>query len=614
MQAHREHAAQGASILEGLDGPLQLRALPEAALPGLADELREFLIRETARIGGHFAASLGTVELAVALHYVFDTPHDAIVWDVGHQAYGHKVLTGRRRAFGTLRRRGGLSGFLRRDESPYDAFGAGHSSTSISAALGMALAADRRGEAAKSVAVIGDGSLTAGLAFEALNHAGAARADLLVVLNDNGMSISPNVGALREAGERGNPAATRDFFESLGFDYHGPDDGHDLPGLVTRLRTLRALRGPRVLHLRTLKGRGYAPAEQDPVRYHGVTAFDPELGLQPSKGPRVPAYTDVFADWLCDMAERDSRLVAVTPAMREGSGLGEFAARFPERYFDVGIAEQHCVTFAAGLACRGLKPVVAIYSTFLQRAFDQLVHDVALQRLPVLFAIDRGGLVGPDGATHNGALDLTYLRCVPGMTVMTPSDAPELRSMLSTAWQQDGPVAVRYPRVAAAGQAPRSFTTLPVGRAEVARLGGGVAFLAFGTLLGTALEVAATLDATVINMRCVKPLDARAVRDAARRHDLLVTLEEGTVAGGAGSAVNDCLAQQGIAVPVLNLGLPDRPVEHGSRDEVLREAGLDKAGILVAVARRMVGLRQAAPARLRAPAAVAGLAAAPSAP
>jgi 1-deoxy-D-xylulose-5-phosphate synthase len=613
MQALCEHAVQGASILEGIDGPQHLRALPEGALADLATELRQFLIRETARIGGHFAASLGTVELTVALHYVFDTPRDAIVWDVGHQAYGHKVLTGRRGAFGTLRRHRGLSGFLRRDESPYDAFGAGHSSTSISAALGMAIAAQRRGEAAKSVAVIGDGALTAGMAFEALNHAGAAGADLLVILNDNGMSISPNVGALHNAQERGDPAAIRAFFESLGFDYHGPEDGHDLRALVARLKALRPLRGPRVLHLRTCKGRGYAPAEQDPVRYHGVAPFDPSLGLPLSAAAGTPAYTDVFADWLCDMAARDPRLVAVTPAMREGSGLAGFAARFPERHFDVGIAEQHCVTFAAGLACRGLRPVVAIYSTFLQRAFDQLVHDVALQRLPVLFAVDRGGLVGPDGATHNGALDLAYLRCVPGMTVMAPADAAELRRMLCTAWQQDGPVAVRYPRAAAAGQVPKSFGTLPVGRAEVARVGGGVAFLAFGTLLETALDVAATLDATVINMRFVKPLDAGAVRDAARRHDLVVTLEEGTVAGGAGSAVNECLARHGIAVPVLNLGLPDRPVEHGTRSEVLRESGLDKAGILVAVARRMVELRQAAPARRRARAPLGALEAAPGA-
>ncbi|MCU0976063.1 MAG: 1-deoxy-D-xylulose-5-phosphate synthase [Steroidobacteraceae bacterium] len=614
MRTHGEHAARDASILDGIEGPRQLRALPEAALPDLATALREFLIRETARIGGHFAASLGTVELTVALHYVFDTPRDAIVWDVGHQTYGHKVLTGRRGAFGTLRRYGGLSGFLRRDESPFDAFGAGHSSTSISAALGMAIAAERRGETAKSVAVIGDGSLTAGLAFEALNHAGATRADLLVILNDNGMSISPNVGALGTAGKAADAPPTRGFFESLGFDYYGPDDGHDLPALLARLKALRPLRGPRVLHLRTRKGRGYALAEDDPVRYHGVAPFDPAVGLQPSGGPKVPAYTDVFADWLCDMAERDPRLVAVTPAMREGSGLTGFAARFPDRYFDVGIAEQHCVTFAAGLACRGLKPVVAIYSTFLQRGFDQLVHDVALQRLPVLFAIDRGGLVGPDGATHNGTLDLTYLRCVPGMTVMTPSDGPELRRMLSTAWQQDGPVAVRYPRVSATAAVSRSFDTLPLGRADVTRIGGGVAFLVFGTLLGTAVDVAETLDATVINMRCVKPLDARAVREAARRHGLLVTLEEGTVAGGAGSAVNDCLARQGIAVPVLNLGLPDRPIEHGSREEVLHEAGLDRAGILVAVARRMVDLRQSAPAWRHAAAAMAALEAAPGTP
>jgi 1-deoxy-D-xylulose-5-phosphate synthase len=615
MPADVELAAAGLALLEGLDGPEQLRELPETALGEMAAGLRAFLVRETSRNGGHFASSLGTVELTLALHYVFDTPRDALVWDVGHQAYGHKILTGRRRAFGTLRRYGGLSGFLRRDESPYDAFGAGHSSTSISAALGMALAADRRGDAAKSVAIIGDGALTAGLAFEALNHAGATGADLLVILNDNGMSISPNVGALNAGSARANGPAMRGYFESLGFDYFGPDDGHDLPALLARLRQLRPMRTPRVLHLRTQKGRGYAQAERDPVRYHGVTPFDPATGLQPAPGPKVPAYTEVFGDWLCDMAERDPRLVALTPAMREGSGLVPFAERFPDRYFDVGIAEQHCLTFAAGLACRRLKPVVAIYSTFLQRAFDQLVHDIALQRLPVLFAIDRGGLVGPDGATHNGAFDLSYLRCVPGMTVSTPADAPELRQMLTTAWQQPGPVAVRYPRTAiGATIPPRTFDVLPVGRAASVRPGGGIAFLAFGTLLGTALEVADTLDATVINMRWVKPLDSRAVLDAARRHDLLVTLEEGTIVGGAGSAVNDCLASHGVTVPVLNLGLPDRPVEHGSREQVLHEAGLDRTGILVAVARRMVGQRVAAPARRRALARVRGLEAVPGTP
>jgi 1-deoxy-D-xylulose-5-phosphate synthase len=597
MPADGTHHDPVPSLLESLEGPGQLRELPLGQLERLAQELRSFLIRETARIGGHFAASLGTVELTVALHHVFDTPRDALVWDVGHQAYGHKVLTGRRRAFRTLRRYGGLSGFLRREESPYDAFGAGHSSTSISAALGMAVAAARRGESAKSVAIIGDGALTAGIAFEALNHAGASGADLLVILNDNGMSISPNVGALNAgSGADGSPAA-RGFFESLGFEYHGPDDGHDLAALVGRLRSLRGLSGPRVLHVRTQKGRGYAPAERDPVRYHGVTPFEPAAGLQPAPGPRAPAYTDVFAEWLCDMAERDPRLVAVTPAMREGSGLVRFAERFPGRYFDVGIAEQHCLTFAAGLACRGLRPVVAIYSTFLQRAFDQLVHDIALQRLPVLFAIDRGGLVGADGATHNGSLDLSYLRCVPGMTVMTPSNAAELRGLLGTAWQLGGPAAVRYPRMPAAGTAPRDFEALPVGRAATVRQGGGIAFLAFGTLVDVALEVAETLDATVVDMRFVKPLDARAVTEAARRHDLLVTIEEATVVGGAGSAVNECLVRQRLGVPVLNLGLPDRPVEHGSRDEVLHEAGLDKAGILVAVARRMVELRGPVPSR-----------------
>ncbi len=592
MEANAQVRSDSRTLLERIDGPDDLRRLDVGKLPTVADELRQFLIREVARSGGHFAAGLGTVELAVALHYVFDTPRDALVWDVGHQAYPHKVLTGRREQFASIRRRGGLSGFLRRDESPYDAFGAGHSSTSISAALGMAVAGGRNGSDGRCVAIIGDGGLTAGLAYEALNHAGAIGADLLVVLNDNGMSISRNVGALSTA-QRGTQDLQH-FFERLGFDYTGPVDGHDTQALVTQLGALRAERGPRVLHVLTTKGRGYAAAEADPVRYHGVTPFDPASGLPAAGSKRSVAYTDVFGDWLCEMAERDPRLVAVTPAMREGSGLVRFAERFPDRYFDVGIAEQHCVTFAAGLACRGLKPVVAIYSTFLQRALDQVIHDVALQGLPVLFAIDRAGLVGPDGMTHAGNYDLSYLRCLPGMTVMAPANGDELRDMLYTGFRQDGPVAVRYPRTAATALATRPLMSeLPLGVADLVRAGSGVAFLNFGTLLDTGLGVAETLDATMVNMRFVKPLDTRLVLEMARRHQLLVTLEENATAGGAGSAVTECLAAHGVTTPVLQLGLPDRHIEHGTREELLHEAGLDRTGLLVAVADRLVGSRNA---------------------
>ncbi|MGE5714737.1 MAG: 1-deoxy-D-xylulose-5-phosphate synthase, partial [Betaproteobacteria bacterium] len=506
-------------MLAAIDSPADVRRLRAAQLPALADEVRAHLIESVATSGGHFAAGLGTVELTVALHYVFDTPRDAIVWDVGHQCYPHKILTGRRDRLPTIRKRGGLSGFLRRDESDYDAFGAGHSSTSISAALGMAVANARLGREAHAVAVIGDGGMTAGLAFEALNHAGATQADLLVVLNDNQMSISPNVGALADyckALIRSAPAAdTGDraedtpatLFEQLGFLYSGPLDGHDLPRLVAALTAMREASGPRLLHIVTHKGHGYARAVAEPVKYHAVTPFDPLQGSA-AAAPAAMTYTEVFGHWLCAAAERDERVVAVTPAMREGSGLVKYAQRFPDRYIDVGIAEQHSVTFAAGLATQGLKPVVAIYSTFLQRAFDQLVHDVALQRLPVLFAIDRAGLVGPDGATHNGSLDLTYLRCVPDMVVMTPSDGNELRDMLHTGLGHDGPVAVRYPRTSAGAfdpdVAPRP---LPIGRAEPRRQGKGVALLTFGSMLGTALAVGDAIDATVVNMRFVKPLD-----------------------------------------------------------------------------------------------------------
>ena len=625
-------------LLESIDSPSDVRRLSLAALPQLARELRDYLLGTVSRVGGHLAAGLGSVELTVALHYVFDTPHDALVWDVGHQGYPHKILTGRREGLPGIRRRGGLSGFLRRDESPYDIFGAGHSSTSISAALGIAAASRAQGIPRKSVAIIGDGGLTAGLAYEALDHAGGTDLDLLVVLNDNRMSISPNVGAMsrylaralgsrtlatvrrggrrlvarlpgkweraeREAREIKGSLAPGQLFEDLGFTYLGPVDGHDVAALVGVLEDARSLRGPRVLHVLTQKGHGYDPAEADPVKYHGVAPFPADGGIPASPSNGAVTYTQVFGDWISATAAVDPRLVAITPAMREGSGLVEFEKRFPDRYFDVGIAEQHSVTFAAGLATQGLKPVVAIYSTFLQRAYDQLIHDVALQRLPVLFAIDRAGLVGPDGATHNGAFDLSYLRCLPGLVVMTPADGAELRNMLHTGFQHDGPVAVRYPRAPAAAVSPDTAAELlPLGVAEVRRFGSGCALLVFGTLLSVAMEVAETIDATVINMRFVKPLDARMVLDVARGHELLVTLEENALPGGAGSAVNECLAAHACAAPILNLGLPDSFTEHGSRDEVLREAGLDVAGILAAIAARraqqVLARRDTAPGRL----------------
>jgi 1-deoxy-D-xylulose-5-phosphate synthase len=595
------------ALLTRIDSPTDLRRLADAQLPQLAEELRTDLLASVARSGGHLSAGLGTVELAIALHYLYDTPHDALVWDVGHQAYPHKMLTGRRDALAGIRRRDGISGFLKRDESPYDAFGAGHSSTSISAALGMAAAARQLGTAARAVAVIGDGALTAGLAFEALDHAGELGADLLVVLNDNGMSISENVGALsRHLASRGHgPVQDVDgFFDALGFSYRGPVDGHDLPLLLSEIRRLQGLSGPKLLHVLTRKGKGYARAEAEPIKYHGVTPFDPVAGIVAGK-PTAPTYTQVFGDWLCELAERDPRIVVITPAMREGSGLVAFAKRFPDRYHDVGIAEQHAVTFAAGLAARGLRPVVAIYSTFLQRAFDQLVHDVCLQGLPVTFAIDRAGLVGPDGATHNGSLDLSFLRCVPGITVMTPSDADSLRAMLRTGIEGEGPSAIRYPRTAAAGESRRTATAalteddepsadgalallprpLPVGRGELQRRGSGIALLAFGTLVHTAHEFAEIVDASVADMRFVKPLDEALVLELAASHDLLVTLEENVIAGGAGTAVSELLARHGQDIPVLHLGLPDRPLEHGTREQCLQDAGLDVPGIFDAIAR-----------------------------
>lgn len=578
------------SLLATIDEPVQLRALPAAALEPLAEELREFLLESVASSGGHLASGLGTVELSIALHYCLDTPHDEIVWDVGHQCYPHKILTGRRDALHSIRKKAGISGFLKREESRYDAFGAGHSSTSISAALGMACAARQQGVKKRAVAVIGDGAFTAGLAFEALDHAGGIGADLLVVLNDNGMSISENVGALsqRLTTQGRDPVENaQGFFAALGFEYHGPLDGHDLDRLVAGLHEVRDRRGPQLLHVVTRKGKGYEAAEVDPIKYHGVTPFDPARGIVGGK-PAPMTYTQIFGDSVCDLAAEDSRVAVVTPAMREGSGLVAFAKQFPERYHDVGIAEQHAVTFAAGLATQGLRPIVAIYSTFLQRGFDQLVHDVCLQSLPVTFAIDRAGLVGPDGATHNGSLDLSYLRCVPNLTIMAPANGTELRAMLRTAVELGSPCAIRYPRTAAVGIAaaaqpmPRA---LPIGRGELLRRGSGIALLAFGTLADTAHEVADIIDASVANMRFVKPLDENLILELAAQHDVLVTLEENAIAGGAGSAVGEFLAAQGLEIPVLRLGLPDRPLEHGTRDECLQDAGLDVPGIFDAVAR-----------------------------
>ncbi len=589
-----------------IDDPAALRALAIGELPALATQLRNELLGSVAASGGHLASGLGTVELAVALHYVYDTPRDALVWDVGHQAYPHKMLTGRREKLSTIRRRGGISGFLKRDESPHDAFGAGHSSTSISAALGIAVANRRLGITGKAIAIIGDGALTAGLAYEALHHAGGLGEDLVVVLNDNGMSISENVGAL--ARHLGNIAAERiatpgALFEALGFEYSGPVDGHDVTGLVEQMQRLKARRGPQLLHVLTRKGAGYERAEQEPIKYHGVTPFDPAQGLVGTSAVNpAPTYTQVFGDWLCEMAHHDPKFVVITPAMREGSGLVRFAREFPDRYFDVGIAEQHAVTFAAGLATRGLKPIVAIYSTFLQRAFDQMVHDVCLQNLPVLFAIDRGGLVGPDGATHNGGLDLTYLRCVPGMTVMTPSDAQQLRAMLRTGLELAGPSAIRYPRCAAhaaltpargidSGDLSATLpAALPVGRAQWCRRGSGIALLVFGTLLDTANQLAESIDASVIDMRFVKPLDEELLLDVAKQHAMLVTLEENVIAGGAGSAVMECLARAGREAMVLPLGLPDANLEHGTREECLREAGLDLQGLFDSIARHAAAM------------------------
>jgi 1-deoxy-D-xylulose-5-phosphate synthase len=603
-------------LLSRIDSPADLRRLPQGQLGEVARELREFLVHTVSQMGGHFAAGLGTVELTVALHYVYDTPDDRLVWDVGHQAYPHKVLTGRRDRLHTIKLRDGLAPFPSRFESPYDTFGVGHSSTSISAALGMALGAAQAGEKRKIVAVIGDGALSAGQAFEALNHAGALDVNMLVVLNDNDMSISENVGALsnylarvltgktyntlREGSKkilRAMPTAWElarraeehtkgmilpgTLFEELGFNYYGPIDGHDVDALVKTLRNLRDGRGRQFLHVVTRKGKGYAPAEADPIKWHGPGPFDPTSGTIFKEKATGPSYSQVFGQWLCDMAEIEPRLVGITPAMREGSGLVEFSKRFPDRYHDVAIAEQHAVTLAAGLACEGMRPVVAIYSTFLQRGYDQLIHDVCLQNLPVAFAIDRGGLVGGDGATHQGAFDLSYLRCIPNMTVMAPSDENECRQMLYTAATLDGPAAVRYPR----GQGPgvtieKDMKALPIGRAEVRREGrSGLLLLAFGTMVAPSVGVAEALDATLVNMRFVKPLDEALIRRLADSHDAIVTLEENAVAGGAGSAVAEFLNAGQLQRPMIQIGLPDRFFEHGSREDSLRDAGLDAASI-----------------------------------
>jgi 1-deoxy-D-xylulose-5-phosphate synthase len=608
-------------LLSGVELPGDLRQLEQKLLPPLAVELRRFLIESVSQTGGHLAAGLGVVELTIALHYVFDTPYDRLVWDVGHQAYPHKILTGRRERMGGLRQKGGLSGFPKRSESEYDTFGTGHSSTSIGAALGMAVASKQKGENRKVVAVIGDGAMGAGMAFEALNQAGALDQDLLVILNDNDMSISKPVGAfsnhlarllsgkiytsVREGGKSALSHLPHQFtelmgkweehmkgmvmpgtlFEEMGFNYIGPVDGHDFDTLIRTLRNMSEMQGPRLLHVVTQKGRGFEPAEDDPCGYHGVTPFDPATGKM-EKSVKAKTYTQVFGDWLCAAAARDDRLVAITPAMCEGSGLVTFSQRFPKRYFDVGIAEQHALTFAAGLACEGLKPVVAIYSTFLQRAYDQLIHDVALQNLDVTLAVDRAGLVGADGATHAGSFDLSYVRAIPNMAIMAPGDENECAALLQTAYEYAGPAMVRYPRGSGPGVAiDAEAVSLPFGRGEIRREGKRVALLVFGSLLSTAAKVAEQLDATLVNMRFIKPLDEALIRDLAGRHQLLVTLEENTLTGGAGSAVNDYLRQLPHPIQVLNLGLPDRFQDHASHDEQLAEAGLDLPGILQSIAR-----------------------------
>jgi len=608
-------------LLDRIEIPAQLRTLKRNQLPQLADELRNFLVESVAHTGGHLSSNLGTIELTIALHYIFDTPSDRLIWDVGHQTYAHKILTGRRAGMAHLRMQGGIAGFPRRDESEYDAFGTAHSSTSISAALGMAVAARIKGTKQRAIAVIGDGAMSAGMAFEALNNAGVMDADLLVILNDNDMSISPPVGALnnylaklmsgrfyataRRAGEKmlgvvppvlelakraeehvKGMVTPSTLFEELGFNYIGPIDGHDLDILLTTLNNIKQLDGPQFLHVVTRKGKGYKPAEEDPVLYHGVGKFQPDQGIV-QKSPSRPAYTQIFGDWLCDMAAKDSRLIGITPAMREGSGMVRFSQEYPDRYFDVGIAEQHAVTFAAGAACEGLKPVVAIYSTFLQRAYDQLIHDVAIQNLPVVFAIDRAGLVGADGPTHAGSFDLSYLRCIPNIIVMTPADEDECRQMLYTAFQIDAPTAVRYPRGSGPGvPIQQEMHTLPLGKGEVRRQGKRIAILAFGSMLTPCIEAGNELDATVVNMRFVKPLDEDLVATLANGHELLVTVEENTIMGGAGSAVMESLSALNKNIKLLQLGLPDSFVDQGDPAQMLSDCGLDKAGIVQAIQKR----------------------------
>lgn len=605
------------NLLEKINDPADIRHFSRPQLKQLADELRAFVIESVAQTGGHLSSNLGTVELTIALHNVFNTPEDRIVWDVGHQTYPHKILTGRREQMHSLRQRDGISGFPRRDESPYDTFGTAHSSTSISAALGMALAAKTKGEDRHAIAVIGDGAMTAGMAFEAMNNAGIHDdINLLVVLNDNDMSISPPVGALnrylarlmsgqfyaaaKNVGKTVLPAPVRELakrfeehakgmivpatmFEEFGFNYIGPIDGHDLDSLIPTLQNLKHLKGPQFLHVVTKKGQGYKLAEADPVLYHGPGKFDPAEGIKPTVAKKV-TYTSVFGDWLCDMAAADKRLIGITPAMREGSGMVEFDRRFPERYFDVGIAEQHAVTFAAGMACEGLKPVVAIYSTFLQRGYDQLIHDVALQNLDVTFALDRAGLVGADGATHAGNYDIAYLRCIPNMVVMAASDENECRQMLSTGFQYNGPAAVRYPRGGGIGaKVLNTLETIPLGTGEVRREGTSIAILAFGTMVAPSLQAAEELDATVANMRFVKPLDVELLKRLAATHDALVTVEEGSIMGGAGAAVAEAMAAEGIVKPLLNLGLPDQFIDHGDVGQLLASCGLDAKGIAASI-------------------------------
>ncbi len=623
------------SLLSSIESPADVRRLSRAQLLPLADELRTYLLQSVARTGGHLSSNLGTVELTLALHYVFNTPEDRLVWDVGHQTYPHKILTGRRDRMNTLRQLGGISGFPRRSESEFDTFGTAHSSTSISAALGMAMGAKIKGESRNAVAIIGDGAMTAGMAFEALNNAGVAEGRLLVVLNDNDMSISPPVGALnrylaqlmsgqfysaaKNVGKqvlKGAPplfelakrleeqakgmVVPATLFEKFGFNYIGPIDGHDLNSLIPTLENIRHLletdSGPQFLHVVTKKGQGYKLAENDPIAYHGPGTFDPAVGIVKAAAAPKTTFTQVFGQWLCDMAAADERLVGITPAMREGSGMVEFERRFPKRYFDVGIAEQHAVTFAAGLACEGLKPVVAIYSTFLQRGYDQLIHDVALQNLPMVFALDRAGLVGADGATHAGAYDIAYLRCIPNMAIACPADEAECRQLLSTAHAQNQPVAVRYPRGAGVGATiPASLDGLPFGKGEVRRQGKGIAILAFGTLLHPALAAGEKLGATVANMRWAKPLDVALLRELAASHEALVTVEEGCLPGGAGSAVMEALQSEDLNLPVLALGLPDEFSEHGDPARLLAALGLDAAGIEASIRARFESLLHAAP-------------------